>query len=263
MTSTTRTASTVGPLAERRRNATSSRMTARVVGILLLAAMLTYGPGSGIVAAILDAPDYLSNVAASQMTFTLGAVLMFINSVAVAGIGVLLFPILKRHSEQVALAYYASRLVEAVLLIVGVISLLSLTAISGEYLGAGVADASRFETLGALAIQVNDLSYQIAMAALGVGSMFLCHLLYQTRLIPRSLSVWGFAGYAVLLAGALLEILGVGVGLLLSVPGGLFEVFLGVWLIAKGFDAAATAPATLPADDAVHGFVNVGPGDQR
>lgn len=163
MTSTTRTASTVGPLAERRRNATSSRMTARVVGILLLAAMLTYGPGSGIVAAILDAPDYLSNVAASQMTFTLGAVLMFINSVAVAGIGVLLFPILKRHSEQVALAYYASRLVEAVLLIVGVISLLSLTAISGEYLGAGVADASRFETLGALAIQVNDLSYQIAM----------------------------------------------------------------------------------------------------
>lgn len=253
MTSKTRPANASGPRAERPTMSAASAgdrapsmTTARIVGVLFLAAMLTYGPGSGLIAAILDTPDYLSAVAASKMTFTLGAVLMLLDAVVVVGIGVLLFPILKGHDERIALGYCVSRVIEGVLLTLGVISLLSLTTASERY----VAGAAHFETLGAVAIQVNDLSYQSAMATLGVGSVFFCYLLYQTKLIPRMLALWGFAGYAVFLAGAVLEIFGLGVGLVLSVPGGLFEVFLGIWLLTKGFNASAIAPAVLPADAA-------------
>lgn len=230
---------------------TSSRRIVRIVGVLFLAAMFTYGPGSGITASVLDAPDTLANVASNQTRFTIGAVLMLLNSVVVASIGVLLYPILRPHSERIAAGYYASRLAEAVLLTVGVISLLSLSGISEGYTNAGTAGA-HLQSLAGVAIHVNDLAYQIGMAALGVGSLFFCYLLYRTRLVPRFLSVWGFAGYAVFLAGALLELFGVGVGLLLSVPGGLFEVVFGAWLILKGFAPAAAEPATQPARTFAH-----------
>lgn len=59
-------------------------------------------------------------------------------------------------------------------------------------------------------------------------------------LVSRFLAAWGFAGYRVFLAGAVLEILGYPLGVLLAIPGGLFEVFLGIWLLVKGLPAAGT-----------------------
>lgn len=186
-------------------------------------------------------------MAAHQLPFTLGAVLMLLNSVIVVAIGVLLFPVLRPHSERIALGYLASRLVEGLLLTVGVLSLLSLIGLSDAYVEAGAAAAAHVETPAALAIQLNDGAYQVGMAALGAGSLFLCCLLYRTRLVPRGLAAWGFGGYAVLLAGSVLELFGVGVGLLLSLPGGLFEVVLGLWLIVKGFHPSAASPTSATA----------------
>ena len=59
--------------------------------------------------------------------------------------------------------------------------------------------------------------------------------LFRTRMVPRTLALWGVVGYAIHLTGAIAEIFGIHVSLLLSLPGGLFEVAFGVWLIAKGF----------------------------
>ena len=58
-------------------------------------------------------------------------------------------------------------------------------------------------------------------------------------MVPRALALWGVAGYAIHLAGAIAEIFGVHVGLVLSLPGGLFEVAFGIWLIAKGFESVS------------------------
>lgn len=207
----------------------------RVVGVLFLAAMLAYGTGSGIVSSILDAPDYLSNVASSRTAFTTGAVLMLVNAAVVAGIGILLFPVLRRHSERIAVGYLTARAVEGVLLAVGVVGLLSVVTVGEEYVGTAASGAVGFEPVAGLAVEVNEIAYQVAMAGLGVGSVFLCFLLYRTRLVPRALAAWGLVGYAGLTVGAVLELFGTGVGLLLSVPGGLFELFFGVWLIVKGF----------------------------
>ncbi|MHA7262072.1 DUF4386 domain-containing protein [Arthrobacter sp. TMN-37] len=146
-----------------------------------------------------------------------------------------------RHSRAVAAGYLASRIFEAVLLAVGVVSLLSLTGIGTEAAGGGL-DAGCLQSLGALAINGNFLSYQVAMAGLGIGSVFFCSLLLRARLVPRFLAVWGLAGYAVLASGAVLELLGfAGLGMIFSVPGGLFELFLGIWLIARGFRVVPAA----------------------
>ena len=73
------------------------------------------------------------------------------------------------------------------------------------------------------------------MIVLGMGSLMFCYLLYQSKLIPQFIAAWGFIGYAALLIGAVLELFGLNVGLLYSIPGGLFELTLPVWLFVKGF----------------------------
>ena len=146
-----------------------------------------------------------------------GALLMLVNSAVVAGIGVLAFPVLRPHSELTAHAYLVGRAVEAALLAVGVVFLLL-----PEPVPAG-----------------NHYSYQVAMMAVATAGVLFCRVLLRARLVPRAIAVWGIVGYAVFLLGAVLEVLGYGVGVALSVPGGLFEIALGVLLIAKGFATPA------------------------
>ncbi|HEV2461302.1 MAG TPA: DUF4386 domain-containing protein [Ktedonobacterales bacterium] len=113
--------------------------------------------------------------------------------------------------------------------------------IAHQGVDAGQAGAGWAKALGSLALQSNTMSYQIAEMALGFGGIFLCALLFRTRLIPRFLAMWGVIGYAILVAGTIAEIFGTHIGLVLSIPGGLFELALGFWLLSKGFAPKAYA----------------------
>jgi hypothetical protein len=224
----------------------SGRRTARAVGLLVLGGYLTYGVGSAIATGIAAAPGYLSSVGGS-IAFPLSAVLMLVNSALVIGIAALMFPILRPHSQAVAVGYLATRVFEGIVLAVGVVSLLSLVTVSRSYTEAGGADSPSFTALGALASDGNALAYNVAMAGLSVGSIFFCSLMYRSNLVPRFLAAWGVVGYAIFAAGCLLEILGVtGAGMVAVVPGGLFEVFFAIWLIAKGFNRTAISARTAP-----------------
>ncbi|MGZ8705233.1 MAG: DUF4386 family protein [Aeromicrobium sp.] len=125
-----------------------------------------------------------------------------------------------------------------VLLAVGIICLLLLIPLAQEYTDASAGDASVLSSLARVAQEGNHYSFQIAMISVGLGGLIFCRALFLTRLVPRFMAVWGMVGYAVFAAGATLEVLGYGVGLALSVPGGLFEIGLGVLLIVTGFPAA-------------------------
>lgn len=194
----------------------SVRRTARIVGVLFLAGFLAYGVGSLIAKGSADRSG-------STALFVTGAALMLLNSAFVIGIGVLMFPILRPHNKAIAAGYLGTRIFEGVGLAIGVVSLIV------------VADS-------AAAIHANSVSYNVAEAGLGIGSLFFCALLFRTGLVPRFLAVWGFIGYACFAGGNLLELFGVaGAGLVSSAPGGLFELTFGIWLIARGFASTATA----------------------
>ena len=195
----------------------SVRRTARIVGVLFLAGYLAYGVGSVIATGNADRSG-------STALFVTGAALMLLNSAFVIGIGVLMFPILRAHNKAIAAGYLGTRIFEGVGLAIGVVSLIV------------VADS-------AAAIHANSVSYNVAEAGLGIGSLFFCALLFRTGLVPRFLAVWGFIGYACFAVGNLLELFGVaGAGLVGAIPGGLFELTFGVWLIARGFASTATVP---------------------
>jgi len=188
----------------------NARTIARTVGTLMLAAFLLYGIGSSI-----------ATTASPGALLTAGSVMMLLNSVAVVAIGALMLPVLRPQAPAVAVGYLATRIFEGGFLAVGAVALLMASA------------------------GTNFLAYNIAMAGLGIGSLFFCVALYRSRLVPQFLAVWGFVGYASFAAGCFLELAGVaGAGLISTVPGGLFEIFFAIWLIARGFGSTAAITVT-------------------
>jgi len=217
----------------------SIQKIARIVGVLFLTATVTYMVGSGLLESILNAPDYLLNVYPNKSQVVIGVLFQFINAAVVVGIGLLMLPILKQHNERIALGYLGSRIIESVLLIVSFISPLLLITLSQEY--AGATDTSYFQTLGTLAIKGHSLAFEMAMIALSLGSLMFCYLLYESKLVPQFISVLGFIGYAALLTRGWLEIFGYSTGMILFLPGALFEIIFPIWLIVKGFNSSAIA----------------------
>src|SRR6266702_1192605 len=223
-------------------NAPGSRMTySRLIGALFLVGFLFYGVGAALVTSVTGSPDFLSTLSAHHTTLVIGAFLMLLNTVVDVGKGVLFFPILESHGKRSALAYLAFIVVQVVMLDVGVLALLLIVPLGQQVSDAGQASAAWAQGLGSLLTQWNNMAYSIGEATLGVGGLFLCSLLYRSRLIPRFLAVGGFIGYVSLMVGMIAEIFGVHIGLMLSVPGIFFEVGLPVWVFIKGFQPQAYA----------------------
>jgi Domain of unknown function (DUF4386) len=213
----------------------SRTANSRWIGALFLAGFLSYGTGFALVTSVVGAPDFLSTISTHHTTLVLGAFLMLLNSVVDVGKGVLFFPILENHGKRTALTYLATMIVEVVLLAVGALCLLMIVPLAHQGVDTAQASEGFAKALASLAVQSNTMAYQIAEMSLGLGCVFLCSLLFRTRLIPRSLSIWGAIGYALLMAGTIAEIFGIHIGLAFSIPGGLFELALGFWLLIKGF----------------------------
>jgi hypothetical protein len=177
----------------------------------------------------------MATISAHQTTLIFGAFLMLLNTVVDVGKGVLFFPILENHGRRSALAYLAFIVVQVVMLDLGVLALLLIVPLGQQVSDAGQASAAWAQGVGSLLIQWNNMAYSIGEATLGVGGLFLCSLLFRTRLIPRFLAVGGLVGYVSLLVGMIGELFGIHIGLMLSIPGIFFEVGLPVWLFIKGF----------------------------
>ena len=231
----------------------SNRKTAIIVGVLFIAATV-----AGILSLVgtgpIHAPDYLINVSANGNQIIIGALFSLIMAVSVAGIGVMMFPILKKQNEALALGYVGARIVEAVMFIATVISWLLLLILSQEYVKAGAPDASYFQTLGTLLLAVSNWIGHVIVdtAVFSLGALIFYYLLYQSKLIPRWLSVWGLIGATLLLAAGLLAAFGVDplspILVILNLPNAVMEMVLAIWLIVKGFNSSAIASGSVKTD---------------
>ena len=220
----------------------TNRKTAMIVGVLFIIATVASSLSLVFLGSILDAPDYLVNVAANETQVIIGVLLLLIDCAAVVAIPVMLVPIFKKHNEALALGYVGARIIESVILIVGTIFLLSLLTLSQKYVQVAAPDASYFQTLGTLLLAVYEWTLLVGiMIVFSLTALILNYLLYQSELIPRWLSVWGLIGATLLLAVGLLEIFGFNLTEILSIPIALQEMVFAAWLIIKGFNSSAIA----------------------
>ena len=225
----------------------SNKKTAKIVGVLFITATVAAVLGTVVfIGPILNAPDYLTNISANENRLLIGVLFELITAVAVAGTGIALYPIFREHNEALALGYAGGRIIEGVFIVVTAIGALSLLTLSRAYV-AGSPDTSNFQTLGTLLLAVRDWNLLLGPnIVLGPAALMLSYLFYQSRLVPRWLSVWGLVGATLSLAAGLLAMFGLvalssTISFFLVLPIALNEIVLAVWLIVKGFNSSAIA----------------------
>jgi hypothetical protein len=233
------------------------RRTEILVASLWLVTAFGAVAGAVLINPVMNAPDYLNAVFPKSATVITGMLGWLINDIGIVFIGLLMFPILKKQSESMALGYLSMRIFESILMIVGVFFALLLIPLSHEFIKSGATDVSAYQAIGSVLKQAEDWFLNILqLIFLGLGGIILTSILYRTRLVPRFISVVGIVGYVLLLPAAILALFGVldptpgGSASILAVPVATFEIILmPAWLFAKGFNvtAIASTPTTMVA----------------
>ncbi len=218
-----------------------NRRSAAIMGVLFLIAMTASLMGGGFLETILGSPAYLTNISDHTNQIWTGVFLELINCIAVVGIATMLFPFIKMHNQQMAIGYVSFRIIEAVFLTICAIIPLSILNLNQEYLQAGTANAAWFKYAGNLMIAARaDIAGLLAPIFFSLGALIFYTFLYQTKLLPRFISIWGFMGVVLILALNLLK-LDFSIGMILALPIILNEIFQGFWLIIKGFNEEAVS----------------------
>ena len=221
------------------------RKIAIIVGVLFITA--TVAPIiSGVFLGSLsdisggDDSDYLTETSENEKQVIIGVFFYIIMAVAVASIAIVIYPILKKHNEALALGYVGARIAEGLLFIVNIITILTLLTLSQEFVKAGAADVSYYQILGTLLLAAGDWTYMLGFGlAFTLSALILNYVLYQSKLIPRWLSVWGFVGAVLIFVYYLLQPFSINLVEILFLPIAVQEMVFAVWLIVKGFNPSA------------------------
>jgi hypothetical protein len=228
----------------------TNRLNAVIVGVLFIIATVAGTIAASIGNPILDAPDYLTKISANEGTIIIGAFLAFLMAISCAGIGLGLYPIMRKYSAGMAIGTVGFRVIESMIQILGGVSMIALLALSQEFVKAGAPDATYFQTIGAV-IKAGDewLSNGVMLLSWCIGALMYYALFYQYRLVPRWLSGWGLIGITLTIISSVLVLLHVipGFGtvqVVANLPIALQEMVFAVWLIAKGVNMSAVAPKT-------------------
>ncbi|MFB9328923.1 DUF4386 domain-containing protein [Paenibacillus aurantiacus] len=221
--------------------------SARIVGVLFIVAAVTAVAGLLLYDPILNGSDYLRTGAEHGNQIILGAVMELALVVSAIGTATTMFPILRRYNETIALWHVCFRFLEAIVITVGIVSVLALLTVSRTFVAAGAPDIAAFEPSGTLLKAIHDWTFMLGpLFLLGINTMMYSYIFYRTKLVPRFISTLGMTGAALVFVCALLVMFGVieqvsTWGGILAAPVAANEMILAVWLLTKGFSTDALA----------------------
>jgi hypothetical protein len=217
------------------------RSTATIVGILYIIGTLAGVLSMIVSAGLLDGPDYLNVVASNASRAQLVALLVLVMGLPLAMIPAMMYPILKRHNEALAIGYVIFRgALEGLIYVLTAMTWFLLVVVARQYADSGAAAASQFSSLGTLLVKAQDPINAVGCIVFSLGGLMFYYVLYRARLLPRWLSGWGIVALVGYLSAGLIAVFGPYLVPLLM-PLALQEMVMAVWLIVKGFNTSATA----------------------
>jgi hypothetical protein len=229
---------------------TSLRRTALIAGGLYLVTIFASIPALLLHQGVLDDPDFIVGFGSDTRVLWAGY-LDLITALACIGTAIVLFPVLKRHNEAVALGFVAARVLEAAVIVIGVVSLLSAVTLRQDLAGAAGADAASLVTTGQSLVAIHDWTFLVGPGLIpGINALLLGYLMYRSRLVPRAIPVLGLIGAPLLLASGTATFFGIypqvsGWATLAALPVGIWELSLGIWLVVKGFKPSPDTAGTV------------------
>jgi Domain of unknown function (DUF4386) len=229
-----------------------SRKLALIAGVFWIVTFVASIPALFLYAPVLNHVHYVLS-AGSDTRIEVGAFLEVILAIAGIGSAVTMFPIIKRHNESLALGFIASRVLESTIIVVGIISVLSVLTLRKDIGGAGAADPASLILAGRSLVAIHRWTFLLGpgvCAGLGNG-LLLGWLMYRSELVPRRMALLGLLGGPLLLASCIAVLFGAftqtsGVAGVLTIPEFLWELSLGVYLIARGFNISSPVLETRP-----------------
>jgi hypothetical protein len=218
---------------------TSLRKTALVAGVFYLITFISV-PTVALYGPVKNHRDWILS-SGSHTGVLVGGFLEVIMALACVGTAVTLYPVVKRQNEGVALGFVAARVLEAVMIFTGVVSLLSLVTLRQDLGGAAGANAAALVTVGASHVAVYNWTFLLSQTLMpGINALLLGSLMYRSRLVPRVIPVMGLIGGPLLIIAVFATLFGqhsslTGLAGLPVIPVAAWEFSLGVWLVVKGF----------------------------
>ena len=216
------------------------RQRARVAGWLMASTFLTSIPAALILYdPVLNDADYILG-GGDDSRVALGALLEIFLMIGNVGTAVVMFPILRRYSETLSLSYVASRTIEATIIGVGVISLLSIVTLRDDLAGSTGADEGLLDITGQALVAIHDWTFLFGPGfCVGVDGILLGWMMYRTGLMPPRLAMLGVIGGPLIFSSAIAVLFGAyeqdGLHALFSIPEAAFEAAFAIYLIVKGF----------------------------
>jgi hypothetical protein len=238
----------------------SDQQRAHVFGVLYLVTFITSIPALLLYQPVLDDPIGYIASAGQNNRVLFGVFLELLLIIANIGTAVVVFPILRRQSEELALGYVTARIFECTFILVGIVAVLGIVTLQQDV--AGAAEGSVAYTLAA----IKDWTFLLGPGwVVGWGNgLILGYLMYRSELVPRKMAWFGLVGGSLIILSGTLVLIGVdhmGGSLqgIATIPEFIWELFLGVYCTVKGFrpespilrhsgdDRARAVPAVTPA----------------
>ena len=218
----------------------STRRTALVAGLFYLITFAASIPAVFLLAPVLNNADYIISSGADTRVLW-GCFLDLVNALACIGTAVALFPVVKRQNEAVALGFVTSRVLEAAIILIGVVSLLTVVTLRQDLAAAPGTDTASLVTTGRALVATRDWTFLLGPSLMpGINALLLGYLMYRSGLVPRLIPVLGLIGAPLVIASATATLFRSNdrvtvLAAIATVPIFLWELSLGVWMVVKGF----------------------------
>jgi len=236
------------------------RRIALAGGLLYLLTFAASIPQLKLFSQVIDDPEGFITGHGSTTPLLWGSWFEVITALAGIGTAVALYPVTRRVSKSAAIGFVTSRVVEAALILVGVVSILSVLTLQQHFAGATGAQADALGVTGESLVAMRQWTFLLGPGVMaGVNDLLLGYLLYRSGLVGRVIPMIGIVGAPIILVSSTATIFGAwgqtsGPGLLCALPVAVFEFSVGVYLTVKGFrpaDVAALDGPPVPTRDAV------------
>jgi hypothetical protein len=219
------------------------RRTAFLAGALYALTFASSIPAVLMLGPVLNEPGYVLGSGSDTQVLS-GVVLDIINALACVSTAVVLYPVVKRQSQSVALGFVTSRVLEAAILLTGVLSLLAVVTLRQDAAGTAGSDPGSLITVAAGMVSLRDWAFLIGTSFAVPNALLLGTLMYRSRLVPRAIPLIGLVGAPLLLVSNGLTMFGLNDQFsplsLIALPGIFFwELSLGIYLMVKGFRPSA------------------------
>lgn len=220
----------------------TARTTALVAGVLYLLTFVSSIPAAFLLDPVLTDIGYIVGAGADTRV-TWGALLDVVNALACIGTAVVLFPLLKRQSERLALGFVTTRMFEAAVIVIGVVSLLAVVTLRQD--GPLGADSASLVAAGRALVAVRDWTFLLGPGLMpALNALLLGTLMYRSGLVPRAIPVLGLVGAPLLISSTIGTMFGINAPVsawtaIATAPIFFWELALGLWMAIKGFTPSA------------------------